>query len=86
MSEENKVQRVLTGRVISDKMDKSATVLVERHVSHPIYGKYIKRSTKYHIHDESNECGMGDTVTIAECRPVSKTKSWRLVKVVEKAS
>ena len=67
-------------------MDKSATVVIERRVKHPIYGKFIKRSTKLHVHDENNECGMGDTVMIEQCRPMSKTKSWRLVKVVEKAS
>jgi small subunit ribosomal protein S17 len=72
--------------VISDKMDKSITVLVERKVAHPIYGKYVKRSTKLHAHDESNECKMGDTVSIEECRPLSKSKSWRLVKVLERAS
>jgi small subunit ribosomal protein S17 len=67
-------------------MDKSITVLVERKVAHPIYGKYVKRSTKLHAHDEQNECNMGDTVSIEECRPISKSKSWRLVKVLEKAS
>ena len=86
MTTADKLQRSLTGVVTSDKMDKSATVAVERRVKHPIYGKFIKRTTKLHIHDENNECGMGDTVVIEQCRPVSKTKSWRLVKVVEKAS
>ena len=86
MTTAEKLQRSLTGTVTSDKMDKSATVVVERRVKHPLYGKFIKRSTKLHIHDENNECGMGDTVVIEQCRPVSKTKSWRLVKVVEKAS
>ena len=81
-----KVLRVQTGSVISDKMDKSAVVLIERRVKHPIYGKFVKKSTKLHIHDENNECGVGDTVQITECRPISKTKSWKLVKVVEKAS
>jgi small subunit ribosomal protein S17 len=85
MSEEKKVQRKLVGRVVSDKMDKSATVMIERKIRHPLYGKYIRRSTKLHVHDESNECKMGDTVTIEQCRPVSKTKSWRLVSVVERA-
>ncbi|WP_297528522.1 30S ribosomal protein S17 [Thiohalobacter sp.] len=80
-----KVQRVLTGRVVSDKMDKSATVLIERRVKHPLYGKYIRRSTKYHVHDENNECREGDLVSIEQCRPISKTKSWRLVSVVERA-
>lgn len=85
MSEEKKVQRKLVGRVVSDKMDKSATVMIERKIRHPLYGKYIRRSTKLHVHDESNECKMGDTVTIEQCRPISKTKSWRLVSVVERA-
>ncbi|WP_455206272.1 30S ribosomal protein S17 [Kaarinaea lacus] len=77
--------RTKIGRVISNKMDKSITVLVERRVKHPLYGKYITRSTKLHAHDENNECGIGDTVTISECRPISKTKAWRLISVVEKA-
>jgi small subunit ribosomal protein S17 len=84
MSEEAKLTRILTGRVISDKMDKSAVVLVERKVRHPLYGKYIRRSTKLHIHDENNECRQGDTVTIKETRPVSKTKAWALVEIVER--
>lgn len=86
MSEQAKNTRTVTGRVVSDKMEKSVTVLVERKVAHPIYGKYVKRSTKLHAHDENNECKMGDTVSIEECRPLSKTKSWRLVKVLERAS
>lgn len=86
MSEKAKNTRTLMGRVVSDKMDKSITVLVERQVSHPIYGKYIKRSTKLHAHDENNECKLGDTVSIEECRPISKSKSWRLVKILERAS
>lgn len=86
MSEQAKNTRTVNGRVVSDKMDKSVTVLVERKVAHPIYGKYVKRSTKLHAHDENNECKMGDTVSIEECRPLSKTKSWRLVKVLERAS
>ena len=86
MSEQATNTRTVTGRVVSDKMDKSITVLVERKVAHPIYGKYVKRSTKLHAHDEQNECNMGDTVSIQECRPISKSKSWRLVKVLEKAS
>jgi len=81
-----KSARTINGKVVSDKMDKSITVLVERRVKHPIYGKYVKRSTKVHAHDENNECNIGDTVTIAETRPLSKTKSWALVNVVEKAS
>jgi small subunit ribosomal protein S17 len=86
MSEQDTNTRMVTGRVISDKMDKSITVLVERKVPHPIYGKYVKRSTKLHAHDEQNECNTGDTVSIEECRPISKSKSWRLVKVLEKVS
>ena len=82
---EQKVVRTTTGRVVSNKMNKSITVLVERRVKHPLYGKYIRRSTKLHAHDENNECGIGDTVSITECRPISKTKTWRLVSVVEKA-
>ena len=78
--------RTINGKVVSDKMDKSITVLVERRVKHPIYGKYVKRSTKLHAHDENNECNIGDVVTIQESRPISKTKSWKLVTIVEKAS
>jgi len=77
--------RTMQGRVISDKMDKSITVAIERMVKHPIYGKFVKRTTKLHAHDENNECGLGDTVEIRECRPLSKTKSWTLEKVIEKA-
>ncbi|HEY3487506.1 MAG TPA: 30S ribosomal protein S17 [Gammaproteobacteria bacterium] len=84
-TQENKAKRVLVGRVVSNKMHKSATVLIERTVQHPLYGKFVRRSTKLHIHDENNTCGMGDMVMIEECRPISKTKSWRLVKVVEQA-
>lgn len=86
MSDEAKAVRTVTGRVVSDKMDKSITVLVERKVRHPIYGKYMKRSTKLHAHDENNECNLGDLVSITECRPISKSKNWRLVEIVEKAS
>ena len=85
MSEEKK-QKTVNGVVLSDKMDKTATVMIERKVKHPLYGKYIKRSTKLHVHDENNECGIGDTVAIAECRPMSKTKAWALVEVINKAS
>ncbi len=77
--------RTQQGRVISNKGDKSITVAIERMVKHPIYGKFVKRTTKVHAHDENNECGLGDTVEIRECRPMSKTKSWTLVNVVEKA-
>jgi len=85
MAEAQKTIRTLTGRVISDKMDKTITVLIERRVKHPIYGKYVKRSTKLHAHDETNQCHIGDTVTIRETRPLSKTKAWTLVAVVERA-
>lgn len=85
MSEENK-QKTVMGVVLSDKMDKTATIMIERKVKHPLYGKYIKRSSKIHVHDENNECAIGDTVTITECRPISKTKSWTLVEVVNKAN
>ncbi|YCO03423.1 30S ribosomal protein S17 [Vibrio sp. VNB-15] len=81
----SEVKRTQQGRVISDKMDKSIVVAIERMVKHPIYGKFVKRTTKVHAHDENNECGLGDKVEIAECRPLSKTKSWTLVKVLEKA-
>ncbi|MBU2919506.1 MAG: small subunit ribosomal protein S17 [Psychrosphaera sp.] len=77
--------RTLQGRVVSDKMDKSIVVAIERKVKHPIYGKFVKRTTKLHAHDETNQCGTGDTVTIRECRPLSKNKSWTLVDVIEKA-
>ncbi|OOZ39795.1 30S ribosomal protein S17 [Solemya pervernicosa gill symbiont] len=85
MSEENKVSRTVSGRVVSDKMDKSITVMIERQVKHPLYGKFIKRSTKLHAHDESNECAIGDLVVIEQCRPLSKSKTWRLVEIVDKA-
>jgi small subunit ribosomal protein S17 len=85
VSEEAKVERSLMGRVVSNKMDKSIVVLMERQVKHPMYGKFIKRSKKYHVHDENNECREGDTVTFKECRPLSKTKHWTLIKVVERA-
>ncbi len=85
MSEE-KVLRTQTGSVISDKMDKTITVLIERKVKHPLYGKFVKKSTKLHVHDENNECSIGDVVRITECRPLSKSKSWKLVEIVEKAS
>jgi len=85
MSEQQNVSRTLQGRVVSNKMDKSVTVLVERQVKHPLYGKYIKRSTKIHAHDENNQCQEGDVVTIEQCRPISKTKAYRLVEIVERA-
>lgn len=77
--------RTVTGQVVSNKADKTITVLLERKVKHPIYGKFVKRSTKVHAHDENNECGIGDTVTVEECRPMSKTKTWRLVSIDERA-
>jgi small subunit ribosomal protein S17 len=77
--------RTLSGRVISDKADKTVTVLVERRVTHPIYGKIIRRSVKLHAHDENNECHTGDIVLIQECRPLSRTKAWRVTQLVEKA-
>lgn len=83
---ETEVQRSLTGRVSSNKMDKTVTVTVERRVSHPLYGKIVKRSSKFHVHDEANECNVNDLVMIEQCRPISKLKSWRLIKVIEKAS
>lgn len=85
MSEQN-LKRTLTGKVVSNKMDKSITVLIERRVKHPVYGKYITKSTKLHAHDESNVCKDGDVVTIVETRPISKTKSWALLEVVEAAN
>ena len=81
----HKVARTVQGRVVSDKMDKTITVAVERKVKHPIYGKFIKRTTKLHAHDETNQCNEGDIVTIRECRPLSKSKNWMLVDVVTKA-
>ena len=83
MSEANK--RQTSGRVVSDRMKKTVTVLVERRVRHPLYGKIITRSRKYHAHDESGECKAGDLVLIEECRPLSKTKAWRVVRTLEKA-
>ena len=82
----DKTVRTLTGKVVSDKMDKSIVVLIERQVQHPLYGKLIRRSTKLHAHDENNTAKTGDVVTIKECRPMSKTKSWTLVEVVEAAA
>lgn len=86
MSDNNQTANasVLTGRVVSDKMDKSITVLIERLVRHPLYGKQLRRSTKIKAHDENNVCQQGDLVRIKETRPISKTKSWTLVDVVEK--
>ena len=78
--------RTLTGKVVSDKMEKSIVVLIERQVQHPLYGKLIRRSTKLHAHDENNTAKIGDVVTIKESRPMSKTKSWTLVEVIEAAA
>ena len=80
-----KTPRSMTGRVVSDKMDKTVTVLIERRVTHPLYGKTITRSKKFHAHDESNGVQEGDLVTIEECRPLSKTTTWKVTQVVEKA-
>ena len=85
MTEATKVVRTLSGRVVSDKMDKTITVLVERKVKHPLIGKVIVKSNKFHAHDETNQCKEGDLVTITESRPMSKTKTWVLSKVVTKA-
>ena len=85
MSETNAVERILTGKVVSNSRDKTIAVLVERKVRHPNYKKYIKRSTKVHAHDEKNECGLGDVVRVSESKPFSKTKNWALVEVVEKS-
>ena len=85
MTAENQVERTLTGRVTSNKMDKTITVAIERLVKHPVYGKYIRRTTKLHAHDEHNRCHECDMVTIKQCRPLSKSKSWMLVDVVRQA-
>jgi len=85
MSGAAEIKRTKVGLVVSDKMDKTVTVMVERQVKHPLYGKYIKRSTKVHAHDETNDCGEGDKVMIAECRPISKAKSWKVVEILERA-
>ncbi len=85
MNDSNSVKRALTGEVVSNSRDKTISVLVERRVRHPIYKKYIKRSTKVHAHDENNECGLGDVVRVTETKPFSKTKSWALLEIVEKS-
>jgi small subunit ribosomal protein S17 len=77
--------RTVTGTVVSDRMDKTITVLIERKVQHPVYGKIIRRSSKLHAHDENNECRVGDLVTVVECRPLSKTKTWMLKSIDERA-
>jgi small subunit ribosomal protein S17 len=85
MTSTQEIKRTQTGRVVSSKMDKSVTVLLERQIKHALYGKYIKRSTKVLAHDEENNCGEGDKVMIAECRPLSKSKSWRVIEILERA-
>ncbi len=86
VNSQEKSARLVTGKVVSDKMDKTITVLIERRVKHPLYGKYVSKSSKLKAHDEENSCKIGDTVTIAESRPLSKTKSWALVKIEERAT
>ncbi len=85
MTQVEKRARTVSGKVVSNKMDKSITVLIERRVKHPVYGKYLTKSTKVHAHDEANACREGDTVTVREVRPISKTKTWSLVSIDEKA-
>ena len=85
MAEVRNLRKTRTGLVTSDKMDKTITVAVERKVKHPIYGKFVKKTTKFHAHDEKGECGIGDVVKIMETRPLSKTKRWRLVEIIQKA-
>ena len=84
VSEEGKA-RAVSGEVISDRMDKTITVLVQRYERHPLYKKFVRRSSKLHAHDENNECKLGDKVDIVQCRPLSKTKAWRLHRIVERA-
>jgi small subunit ribosomal protein S17 len=85
MSAAEKMKRTQVGRVVSNKMDKTVTVLLERQVKHALYGKYVQRSTKVHAHDEENTCAEGDKVMIEECRPLSKNKSWRVIEILERA-
>lgn len=85
MSETEKTLRTLTGRVVSSKMDKTVTVLINRRVQHAAYKKYLTRHSKLHVHDENNVCQEGDLVSITQCRPLSRTKAWRLVQVIERA-
>jgi small subunit ribosomal protein S17 len=82
---ERNLRKVRTGRVVSNKMEKSCVVAVERKVKHPKYGKFMKKTTKLMVHDENNECGIGDTIRVMETRPLSKNKRWRLVEIIEKA-
>ncbi len=86
MSQDNTQKRTVEGRVVSNKMNKTVTVLIERHVKHALYGKYLRRSTKLHAHDEDNACNEGDLVRVVECRPLSKTKNWRVLEVVARAA
>lgn len=86
MTDVDKKVRTTSGRVVSNKMNKTITVLIERSVKHPLYGKYMTRSSKIHAHDEKNECQIGDTVTIQETRPIAKTKAWVLVRINERAA
>ena len=86
MSDNANQLRTVEGRVVSNKMNKTVTILVERQVKHPLYGKYIRRSTKLHAHDEENACNEGDVVRVTECRPLSKTKNWRVVEVITRAA
>ena len=85
MTEERNLRKTRVGMVVSDKMDKTVVVAIEDNVKHPVYGKIIKRTLKVHAHDEENVCGIGDTVEIMETRPLSKTKRWRIVEIIEKA-
>jgi small subunit ribosomal protein S17 len=86
MSEEKKTRRTAVGRVVSNKMDKTVSVAIERLIKHPVYGKYVRRTSKLLAHDAANDCREGDLVTIAECRPISKNKAWTVVDVIERAA
>ena len=86
MNDQASSNRTLQGRVVSDKMDKSITVVVDRFVKHPLYGKFVRKSTRVHAHDENNECQIGDVVVVEQCRPLSKTKKWRFTKLIERPS
>jgi small subunit ribosomal protein S17 len=86
MTEKTKQLRTVEGRVVSNKMNKTVTVLVERQVKHALYGKYLRRSTKLHAHDEENTCNEGDLVRVSECRPLSKTKNWQVVEIITRAA
>jgi len=86
MSEQKSVKRTVNGRVVSTRMDRTVTVAVERMVRHPLYGKFVRRTTKLHAHDADNACQPGDWVAVEECRPISKLKSWRLVEILERAA